>query len=522
MALIFEEEDRTVVPNWRDFARTLKLNELANTSHAPLIDINISRAVNDWRNEKNIGVAADLVSSAFISGKTNLPEVDEAIKFVIKNGESTSLITLAKEINGATKEGRGNEDFLGNNIKINSANYDELEYPEDSRLYRLINKTKTQARQQLHNPIPWVELARLYSIFGHFDKADSAMIIAVQLAPNNRFVLRSATRLWAHPKHYDKALYYLRKSQLTQYDPWLISAHIATSTLMKRYSPLLKKGEGIISSKNFSNFDLTELASSIGTFQFNEGAFKQSRSNFDLSIKSPNDNSLAQMEWISKRDGRFDFNLSNFKNVNNTFEAFAIEQNEKGDWEGAFVNTLKWFFDLPYTVRPVLMGSYIASYFLKRQDLAIDLCKAGLKANPNDFTILNNLIYAYALDNRLHQCSNYVDQYRKIKLSEIPNDWKVTFLATNGLIEFQMGNIEFGKKLYENAIEFALKLKSGNLLLHAYINYAKVLINHNCSEKHVVVNRLKELKIDKGSIRDKELFLLREEVLTLYAKNIFL
>ncbi|SDE21405.1 hypothetical protein SAMN05216464_104379 [Mucilaginibacter pineti] len=517
MALIFEEKDRTVVPNWRDFTRTLKLQELANTSPLPPLDISILRPLNDWRSNQNVGIAADLINSAFIAGKTNFPELDEAIKFVLENSPSQSLVSLANTINGIKRNPfENNDEVLGNNIQVNSEDFNDFSFPEDKRVFKLINKTRFRAHQQLNNPIPWVELARLYSFFGHLKKADKAMTVAAQLAPNNRFVLRSATRLWTNIDENEKALHYLKKSNLTKLDPWLTSAHIATSSLMKRYSPLLKNGQNLISSKNFSNFDITELASSIGTYEFNEGAIKKSREFFGLSIQSPNDNSLAQLEWIAKRDSRFEFNLQKFKDVTNPFEAFALEDKENGNWVASFVNVLKWFFDLPYTVRPVLLGSYIASSFLKNQHLAISLCEAGLKANPNDFSIINNLIYAHALDNRLHDCTNYIEIFRRIKIEDLPDDWKVTFLATNGLIEFKEGNIEFGKRLYEKSIEWALRIDNNYLVVMAYVNYAKELISNNCPEQDFIVGQLRDVKIEGAN---RELSVLTEEVLGLYNRK---
>ena len=130
MALLFEEKDRTVVPNWRDFNRTLKLHELANNVSAQHIDISILRPLTDWRSEQNIGIAADLINSAFIAGKTNIPEVGDAINFVLANTENQSLISLAHTINGINVGGAVNkDDLLGNNIEVDPNNLNDLIFP---------------------------------------------------------------------------------------------------------------------------------------------------------------------------------------------------------------------------------------------------------------------------------------------------------------------------------------------------------------------------------------------------------
>ena len=57
-------------------------------------------------------------------------------------------------------------------------------------LFRVINKTKKRSVNEIHNPIVWVELSRLYIMHGQEKKAEKAMLTALHLAPDNRFVLR--------------------------------------------------------------------------------------------------------------------------------------------------------------------------------------------------------------------------------------------------------------------------------------------------------------------------------------------
>lgn len=517
MALISEDQERTLIPNWRDYARTLKMQELANKSKPLVHDIDISRSLNDWRNEQNIGIAADLINSAFISGKTDFVELNQAIEFTINNNQSQSLIGLAHAINGIHQSPNiVGDELLGNNIDLNPQNLHQLTFPDDQQLYRLIKKTKSKAFQQLYNPIPWVELARLYSVFGQIDKAEKSMLVAVNLAPDNRFVLRSATRLWAHLEDYEKALYYLRKSESTAKDPWLVSAHIATSSLMNRYSPLIKPGVAILESKNFSHYDLTELSSSLGTLEYNNGAFRKSKDLFILSMQSPNDNSLAQLEWLAKRDKQIDFNPFTFTNVQNPFEAFAREDKANNSWKNAFVNTIKWFFDLPYSTGPVLMGSFIASSFLGDQTLSITLCEAGLKANPGDYSILNNIIYAHARNNTIDKCGNYIEAFQRIKIEDLPDEWKITYIATNGLIAFKYGNIELGKQLYLKAYEEAARQNNIFLQVLALVNYLRELVIVKSEDRHQIFQLLSSLN---KQITDNELTILKDEVSHLYLQT---
>ena len=275
MALIYEIENRQVIPNWRDFKRTTAIGELeTNWNRIKTSHLNLSRPIQDWKQNKTIGTAADLVSSAFISSDFQSTEVKEAISFILNNKDhaSQTLLDLANRVNGVKQE-HPNQNKL---LELDLDSVDDIQnLVNNDRIFKYMGIVKRRAYSELKNPIQWVELSRLYSMFNHEDKAEQAMVIAINLAPNNRYVVRSATRLFIHIHKYEKALYYLKKSQLLKGDPWVISAHIATSDLMNRYSPHLKKGIELIDSKNFSDYDLTELSSAICTFEYHNGTAKK-------------------------------------------------------------------------------------------------------------------------------------------------------------------------------------------------------------------------------------------------------
>ena len=57
---------------------------------------------------------------------------------------------------------------------------------------------------------------------------------------------------------------------------------------------------------------LSELASSIGTVELLYGSNKKSRELFKKSLISPNDNTLAQVEWAATKDKNLDVDASGF------------------------------------------------------------------------------------------------------------------------------------------------------------------------------------------------------------------
>lgn len=511
MAIIYEIKERRVIPNWRDYKRTLQIGELGNSIAQPL-DINIDRVVNDWSTLKNMGTAAELINAAFISGKNEFAELLEAIKLIRENPTSASntLLTLVDTF----ETGVDNNSLTKSNKFILEKDVDTINefhaLINNKSLFRVINKTKKRSVNEIHNPIVWVELSRLYIMHGQEKKAEKAMLTALHLAPDNRFVLRSATRFFIHTDQFDKALFYLRKSNSLKHDPWLVSAHIATSSIMKRFSPLIKDGEKLILSNKFSPYELTELYSSLGTLEFNDGSFKKAKAHFDNSMIQPNDNALAQLEWVSKEDSRFSVNPFSFDNVINPFEAFALEHYEQGNWKDAFYNCIKWFLDTPFSKRPVLLGSYIAGSLLKDTNSSILLCELGLQANPHDPTLLNNIIYELAKSDNINNATKYINQIKDINISSLPNESKITIQATLGLVALRNKEFELGKQLYEFAISNSEKIKSDYLKNLAIVNYARELIIAKQPEKDKYIKLVKSMKLDD---KHKDLVELKKETL---------
>lgn len=517
MAVIYEIKERRVVPSWRDYKRTLQLGELSQSNKSAIpMSYNIDRSIDDWKQIQNIGTAADLVNSAFVSGINQL-EVKQAIQYINSNKEKTSnsLSDLTKllELDASMISEISNNSLL----EVDVDTISEFQAFINNKAFdRVINKTKNRSKNEIRNPIVWVELARLYAMRGHEKKAENAIITALHLAPNNRFVLRSATRFFIHSEKFDKALFYLRKAESLKHDPWLVSAHIATSSIMGRFSPLIKDGKRLLDSNNFSDYELTELSSSLGTLEYKDGSFKKAKGFFEKSMKMPNDNSLAQLEWVSKDEKRFNVNPFHFNEVINPFEARALEMYERGNWNEAFYNSIKWFLDMPFSKRPALLGSYIAGSILQDKNAAIILCQVGLQANPNDPTLLNNMVYNIATSENNEMLDMYVDRMTDINVNDLPNESKITFQATLGLVSLKRGDIELGMNLYEKAIQNASNLKNNYLKNLAIANFAKELINLDRPEQAIYIDKVKNMKISDDH---KDLKLLRNDILDKLTKS---
>lgn len=514
MANFIIEQDRRVIPNWRSFGNTVALGELDTFKQkVPAQDnpFQINEYIIDFNLNKTIVHASELLSAA-ISNNVLTQEVISAAEFILKNSSKASRlqILLANQILNP-------EDVQK---KYTECNNDDklLKFFENQndRIRKKIHDTKKTLQHYSQNPILYVELSRYYSIAGEETKSINAMKIAMHLAQENRFVLRSATRLFVH-YHTEEKNYLeyiqriLAKSPFVSYDPWIMSAEISISNMLKRNSKFIKKGVELIASKNYSPFSYTELASNIGTIEMQNGGHKKSRQFFKQSLVAPNDNTLAQIEWASRHDKMLEISLDTY-DTKKKFEALTFDTYYKGQFEQTLSHCIHWFFDQPYSKHPALFGSNIAATHVKDQAKAIALVKAGLMSHPNDPALINNYAYSLSLDDRPDEALIELDKIRHS--SNVPEETKVCLKATRGLALFRTRieqNIEEGRKLYKEALEDAKEIKNQNLMCVALLNYSREELlydQHNAAE----VLKLVDL-IPKNIIENPAIKYLREEII---------
>ena len=510
MAAIIEEKERRVIPNWRSFGTTVALGELntnsLNGNASP--NLSIESYIREFNNNHTVPYAADLISAALVNGFTDNKNVEEAAKFLLDHKYEITISQgeLANRIlNGPLASQNTIEDITIRQLNDCISNQDFINN---------IGRLKQHLIKCPYNSIAWVELARCYSVLGQEKKAIQAMKHAVQLSHNNRFVIRSATRLFTHYGELDLAEYVLRHCEMLRKDPWLLSAEVSVNTLKGKVSNLLKRGIEIIDSNNYSPFSTTELAASIATVHLLAGDRKKSRKMFAKSLVSPNDNSIAQIEWVlnSKDKNLFDKNVINIETQHN-YEAMAINNFYNNNLIAALNNACQWFCDMPFSKRPVMMGSCIAD-LLNNRNLAITFLKKGLISNTSDCQLLNNIAYYYALENNLEEATKYIERIDNKLVGELD---RICITATKGLIKFREKDFEGGRELYLRAIESTTITRNKELNYIAILNYTREEIIANSNYVELAMNFINEMKdIDNMSIEVKK---LHAEVIELYQKS---
>lgn len=445
MATILEDKDRKVIPRWRDFHTTAIIGELnsfgpqAITLRVPEGDF-LAPKLYGWETYRTIGYASDLVSSAFLLGRGK--EAIEAAKFILahEDGASETARSIANLIIHPPSE----RDRL--------AAAEELCVPERKQIQKRIHTLRNRLRDEPRNSVAYVDLARAYTLLDLNKKAISAMEMALKLNPENRFILRSASRLFIHAEANDRAHQLLSRAESTRYDPWLISAEIAVASATSNSPRFAKVGQRLLSDKSNAPSELSELASALATLEMDNGLARNARKIFRQALIAPTENSIAQVEWASRKISGLDFVEAADFDVPRNYEARAWEFFTETNWSDSVKESVKWLYDQPFSTTPAHFGSFLASSVLADYDFTISICDKGLIANPDDPTLLNNKAFALASKGRFRSANKVLGLINEIELAR---EEEIVVTATKGLIAFRSGNVAKGRADYLKAMELA-------------------------------------------------------------------
>ena len=468
------DKDRKVIPRWRTFDQTLRLGELNSIApprkHQVTSDFLMSK-IRDWLDHHTVGYATDLVGSALTLKKEKEErEVAEAARFLLR--ENLSVSPWAREL--AKQALKDPED-----TEIVSA----PEALEKSILYKKIRTLRHRLRTEPKDPIAWVELSRLYAILGHGDQAEKSMTVALQLAMNNRFVLRSASRLWIYRNDPEKAHDIIRRADRTRYDPWLLAAEIAIGSFNQRKPKFVKSSRRMLSDGKISPAHISELASAIATLDLASGSIKSSKKLFRLSLNHPTENSIAQAAWASRQKSIITLR-DEYLERPHTFEARFWHFYSQSLWKEAVQECEWWQYDQPFSKRPGIHGSYVSAVALGDYKRSEQFARQGLMAKPKKpILLLNNL--AFALINR-GDTEGAKKELSKVKCLQPSDEEWVSLQATQGLLAFRTGNIDSGRKLYSEARSKARSMKDRRLFALASAFYAIEEISRNTPEANSV------------------------------------
>lgn len=465
MTIIPLFEFRKIIPRWRDSRIALLTGELISSNrlhHKNNAGHELfHKKLELWNEQGLIEFAAEVVSGAISQGLYN-EAIDAAEFLVSERGKSTpAVISIANEILVRTGI-KSKED-------INTGKLGEIDhYTISTRIHHLRNLLNKYPR----NALLWADLSLFYIMLGQAQQSKDAMNVAIILAPDNRFVLRSATRMFIHLDEPDRAHKLLIDRPVTRQDPWLLAAEIATAGVANRTPMLVHAGKDILERKKFSAFHTAELASALATLELSSGTSRKARKLFQLSLVDPTENSIAQSVWAKKQIQFLDTD-SVLQKTPRTYEARAMSALRDLNWEETVQESQLWLVDEFFSSRPAEVGSYAALIGLENYPLAEKLIKTALIANPDDLTLINNLAFSIASQDRIWEARKVLDD----ALLQIENsNENVPIKATMGLIKIRSGEIDAGKALYHEAISLAQHRSKFEQAALASIYYAREML----------------------------------------------
>lgn len=511
MASRFDDTNRTVIPSWDDFQTASKAGELLGNNIYSVRDtlFPIAQYISAWKEQQNLAYAGDLLSAAIMNRQTDIPAVQDAALFVLRR-ENECPVALYKTALSIGQEKPINRlgDFADFSI---SSKIDRILNRENVIKQRIAFLRKLIHRFQ-YNPIWYVELSRAYATLGLVDKADGAMSIALHLSPSSRYITRSASRFYMHMGDIDRAHFVITHNPSFKYDPWLLASEIAINASRGRGSRYIKDGLAIINSRNYSPFSISELSSAIGTKEL-ETSRKKGKLLIEKSLIQPNDNSLSQADWLLNIDKSLDFDLSGIIKPEVKYESDARFEFLQGNYEHALVKSIDWIAATPFAKSPINFAAEMAYTYQHRYSDATKILQIGLRCNPNEPVFLNNLAYAYALDNQIEKSDEILVRLQPLVSSD--SELKICATATRGLNEYRKGNYEIGSKLYSEAIEDAGRLGKIDLAQKAILNNIREEIRIN---PHQNIEDISEIISNLSTGNERETAAMKQDILSYISK----
>lgn len=501
MASFIDDLYRNMLPLWRSYDDTSLVRELEFTGHR-ILPVRFDRYGDfkeAWDNKHTIISAADLVNAAVASGNTSGPETLSAAEFMLHHQQECS--PLAIDVAKSIIEPREIQNDIETSKK--KPTFEERVSDLISGLTNQENETKARIgllRKQIYNhcynPIAYCELSRCYASLGYDKKAEQYMDYAVFLAPQSRYIVRSAVRFYIHIKEFGKAKKAIFHSGLINNDPWVMSAEIALESLMGKNSRYIIKGRQLVFSGDISPFSCSELCFSICNVDKAYGKRKDVRRMFYRGIEDPNDNSLAQATFFAKNDDDFIVDLAKFNSLKHKNEADMRKSFGMGDFEGAFVSSLLWMQDYRFEHRPIEYAFIISCDFLKKYEYAISIINKSLKTNPKDPVSVNNLAYALGLSDRTSEAEKALSAIDIKKLPKDNNPNYICLAATWGLVAYRKGETNAGREMYNLAIQAAKKLGDDNLMVKAKLNMIREEIRSSVEVDEKLLKEMESLRTE--------------------------
>lgn len=448
---------RLMVPRWRSLKLTNQSRELSTPGKATgekagrILPYDLTKRLENWRRSHDLISAAELVEAALVHGEEH--EAAAAARGLLQSKERATLSVERQAASLLQKLGL--TDDIPDHLKADRPFYSH-QWRQRTNIYP-------------RDAIGWMELALVQTTHGGLKHARKSVAIALQLAPNNRHILRSASRFYLHCRDPERAHNLLLRAEATRDDPWLIASEIALARLADKKSPFYKRGLAILDDQRFPR-EITELAGSIATNELIEGNRKKAKRFFGQSMADPNGNALAQAEWASPVFGTELLKDSQLQSVSEPYEARALHSFREGHFENVILECERWAESEPYSIRP-FESAAAAAAIIERYAEAAEIAARGLRLRPKGAALLNSGAYALASLGELDRAEALLS--RITVTADVTS--RLIKRANQGFIEISRKQKERGISEYQAAINGFKAERQGLMALHATTYMARAL-----------------------------------------------
>lgn len=445
MSILQDKGTRCILPRWRDSKLAASNGDLQSLKAPRKMKVDLGSQLQDsveqFEQIMNIGTAAELVSTALLSGQPDRAAL--AAQFIVDHqaGAPHTLIALAHSVTDGTPA-------------FPSAVMDQGQQIAQTRRYLSL---------QPRNPVLWSDMARHYASLGERDRAMRCMKTALSLAPDHRWMLRTAARFWVHQGYRAEAHKLLAKHPRTRSDPWLIAAELACAQVAGKQPKYWKQANDILKFDAVAPHHISELATAVAMMELEAGDQRRGRRLVQKGLISPTENTLAQVCWAKEnrhlRDG---FQLDELvRSANHAYEADCQLKVIGGDLLAAQESARVWHMDEPFASRPCSAIAYIAS-LLDDHETTIRMAGIVRRIDGKQDPVLElNRIYA-TLSSGRYNPQRDVSEFERIRVAlrvaiDQADGNSYHAVANMGLLYYRTGQVALGYETYRMAIGIAQK-----------------------------------------------------------------
>ncbi len=448
-----DKQQRVPLPKWRALSGTPSAELVSARNVEPSQELALARASRmhalyaRWQETPTIDNALELLDcSSFI--------VDKGFFY----GPAAQIIN-SSEVTNTSK-------YVAQQIMRphRSRSHDRFDYKNRECIYRAIADNRLRLRDQVRNGLLHAEQARLYAVIDETEAAEHSFKTALAVNPDNRHVLRSFARFLVHVGQPRAAVRKLRKSSAIASDPWVQAAEIAISEFAGIGSVVAKSASKMLDHSRFRLEHASELATALATLERASGHRRRFNKRLKQSLSNPSENALAQATWLSREapgDLPGDTSSRLMPMIEKSAEATTYALLKSRNWVEAVKSYSSWQREESFSEHIAIEGSFFAISFARDYDAAISICRKGLIANSNSHKLMNNLCYAERRSGSIDDAARTME-----RLKSVHKTWRSSpvHLATDGMLNFALGNHDAGRSLYRDALDSA-KVKGETALI---------------------------------------------------------